>query len=250
MRAPTENDSSGKVIQLSMQIASRVSAEEDVKILAGPTLAARADLQLSMQARNRAYDETFMAEGVLNAAERRTERELVLFGQRMQAQLGNVDVRGEKTQQFQFIFAKKAPSTMLPAGRDARTLALDAIEKRVANVDFAGPQAKTEFEPLGVAIAAERRALEVRNAKQELLSAAILVENNARQEVVIAVRAMANDVQSYYAKTPATARRVLGYGNAALTRKRNAAANKARGGALPDVPALPAHDSEVEDEIS
>lgn len=242
MRAPNENDSSGKVMHLSIQIAARVNAEPEVEALAEPVFEARTVLQTSMTARNVAKDATLMAEGRLSAAERRSERELVVFGNKMKSMLDTVDVPGDRHPWFEYIFAKKAPSTLLPSARDARTTAIADMEARVANEEFAGPQAKKEFVALAKAFAAERKALAAVGARNKALEGAFIIEGRARLEVVVAVRAMAKDVQSYYAKSPRTARRVLGYANPAVARKRNAAARKAKNGKTLPVPELPAHE--------
>lgn len=243
MRAPNENDSSGTVMLNSIKIAARVHAEPEVESLAEPVFKARTTLQSAMTARNVAKDATVMAEGRLSAAERRTDRELVVFGNKLKSALDTVDMPGDKHPWFEFTFGKKAPSTVLPSARDARTTAIADMEARVANEEFAGPNAKKEFAALAKAFAAERKALAAVNARNKALEGAFIIETRARMAVVVAVRAMAKDVQSFYAKSPRTARRVLGYANPAVARKRNAAARKAKDARAIEAPALPPHET-------
>lgn len=227
MRAPSDSDSSGKVMQLSMRIAARINGEKEVAALTGATLSGRLRLRDAIKARNLAEDDTFVAEGLLSAAERHTDRKLVLFGQRLESALGTVDVPGKKNPFFLFVFNKKAPSSLLPA-RDTRLETLEKLEKRVCNEAFAGPVAKREFGEVKKAMLAEARAVAVVKEKAEALELALHIEYRARVEVVVAVRAMANSVQSYYAEHPSTARRVLGYANGTATRRKNAAAKLAQ----------------------
>lgn len=249
MRAPNENDSSGKVMHLSIQIAARVNGEPEVKALAEPVFTARESLQAAKNARNVAKDAVCMADGQLSAAERRSERELVVFGNKMKSVLDTVDVPGDRHAWFEYLFAKKSPSTLLPSARDARTTAIEDMEARLVNEEFAGPQAKKEGAALVKAFAVEKKALAAVGARNKALEGAFIIEARARLEVVVAVRAMGKNVQSFYAESPRTARRVLGYANPAVARKRNAAARKAKNAKTLPVPELPAHEPQPVDPI-
>lgn len=222
--APQENHTSGSVVQRTLQIASRVKAEPEVSALADESLEKRKKLKQCIRARQDTEDDVFIAAGPVNAAERRTNRELSAFAVRLRGAHTTSTLRGDKAPQFVYVFDGKIPSRLLSPARATRTTQIQALVLRVDDEKNAGPEAKRLARDLFRAISAELKVSSVLAAAQARHAEARKEEEKAKVETVIAVRGMTNAVQAHYKHDPAAAREVLGYGNPAATRKAKAAA--------------------------
>lgn len=217
--APQVSHSSGNVFQLSLQMGSRVEAEPDVAYAAQTSLSTNDELKGRIRGRQDAEDHVFRMAGKLNAAERRTGRELMVFANRLSGAHASSSLKGEKSPYFRFVFAKKNPSDLLPHARLQRTLALEALAQRIGNVAEAGAQAAPLAVDLFHAMAEEKNALERHAHAVALYAKAREQEDETKRRTVAAVRAMINEVQKVFAEDPGQAREILGHSNPAAARK-------------------------------
>lgn len=217
-----ETDSPDQVFVTGIKAITRVLVDDEVGDFAKGPLKALDDHREAVLELQKKQRESSLAAAYLNQAQIRTDRELGLYGQRMALSLSSHRKKGEKTPEYRYLFRGKTAATLLPSDDLQRREDLNALVRRSRKPDAAGIKAFAEFGALGEAIEAEKRALrECQRANEETEDAA-RVEENARIAVVVAIRAMNKDVQSYFADEPAMARRLLGHGNAVATRRRNA----------------------------
>lgn len=224
--APHEKDSSGTVVVGALRIGTRVKAEPETKAMALDTLTKRKGLKKHMRERQDAEDDVIEAEGILSAAMRRTERQMKIFAQRLASAHVTPRQKGEKSAPFTFVFNNKNPSQALPGARDERIGELKKIKARIADTKKAGAEAPKLGAEFLKSVDQELAAYDQVIAREKELAEARAAEETAKRATVVAVRAMANEVQAKFAEEPAIAREVLGYGNPAATRRKNLASQK------------------------
>lgn len=225
-RAPHESDSSGSVVVSAHRIATSVKAEPETRALATDTIANRKTLKKCIRNRQDAEDAVMEAEGVLSAAARRTNSHLKVFGQRYASAHATPRQKGEKSAPFLFVFDNKTPSKALPRSQKDRPDALEKMTKRIRDAKKAGAEAPKLAADFLKAVEREGVVFAELAERKREFDEAREAEEAAKRATVVAVRAMANAVQAKFAAEPALAREVLGYGDAAATRKKNVATQK------------------------
>lgn len=217
-----ESDSADFIFIHGIKIIMRVLVDDDVGGFAKAPLQSLDDHRetvLALQMKQRAAS---LAAAYLNKARIRTDREMGFYGQRFALSVATYKKKGEKTPEYRYLFKGQTAATLLSSDELRRREEFDALLRRARHAEAAGPTALAALGALGDAIETEKNALLECQRADEALEDARCAEENARAAVVVRIRAMTKDVQSYYADDPGMARRVLGHGNAVATRRRNA----------------------------
>lgn len=217
-----ETDSGEHVFFYGTKAATRVLVDDLVGDLAKGPMQALSVHQDAVVALKKSQGASSLAAAYLNRAQMQTERELALYCQRRALSLATPRKKGENTPEFRYLMKGKTPATLLPSDDLQRREELDDLVERAKNAEAAGATASAELGALVDAIKAEKHALGELKRANKATEEAARVEKNARTAVVVGIRAMNKDVQSFFADEPAIARRLLGHGDPTVTRRRKA----------------------------
>jgi len=208
--APQEKDPTGEVLKETLRIGGRANAEEDCGDIGHDVLAQRANLKILSREAQDADDVRILAEQKLAAAESKTGRALGVFSKKVAGHYVTEKVKGDKSPEHVRLFDGKTASTLLPSDREARGIARATLTERV-NAAETAREVKQHAQPLLTALAAEKTAAKEFTNAGSNYTAAHGREEKAKVATVVAVRAMAGQVQSKFAADPGRIREVLGY---------------------------------------
>lgn len=216
-----ETDSADHIFFHGFKAITRVLVDDDVGDFAKGPMKAFDLHRETVLAHQKSQQASTLAAAYLNRAQMRTDREVVLYSQRRVTSLGTHRKKGEKTPEYNYLFRGRTAATLLPTDDLQRREDLKGLVRRAGNAESAGASAFAELGALSEAIEAEKCAFAELQRANEVTEDAAGVEKNARTAVVVSIRAMNKDVQSFFAEDPAIARRLLEHGNPVVTRRRN-----------------------------
>jgi hypothetical protein len=207
---PQVKAGSGHCVNVALEFASNVHADEETRGMETDVQKDRTALQGTIKSRNDAQDAVTTATGALNAAKNKTKREFRTGMKKVAAELDSERSKGEKDPLYLRLLDKKTVGAYIPADSEDRKTELEKFKERVADAETPAPIRKL-LQAAIKAIAEEQAARKAVAAAQAKLDKARAKEHAQLLKTIGEVRALVKAVEGKFSEDPARAREVLGW---------------------------------------